>query len=147
MSSSLNNINSTLTTTVNLTQLSVIALQNQINNISVIINTVQSSITGMSELIQNITNINAIQTAEITALKSQSGAASNGALYCKMSKRSILSGLFYNSDGYCTNLQLCCQIQWHSNSQRYLKRCFFTTPSQSVQAWYTDEDCGVYIQF
>ncbi|CAL6000357.1 Hypothetical_protein [Hexamita inflata] len=114
-------------------------LQNQIDSTKNDVRNVQSSISGINGLINNIHNINAVQNADIQALKSQSGQNRNGAFWCYMARTSVN---LYNwgayIQGFCPKLKQCC---WNDNNQIL---CIFT-PSNSVTIQtYTNAECGTF---
>ncbi|CAL6000385.1 Hypothetical_protein [Hexamita inflata] len=114
-------------------------LQNQIDSTKNDVRNVQSSISGINGLINNIHNINAVQNADIQALKSQSGQNRNGAFWCKMATRTMV--LFqgnYNIQGFCPNLKKCC---WNDNNQILC----YTWLGQPTTQTYTNAECGTFV--
>ncbi|CAL5980737.1 Hypothetical_protein [Hexamita inflata] len=129
------NVNSQLTASIS----SVNSyLQNQIDVTKNDVRNVQSSITGINGLINNINNVNSVQSADITALKAQSGSNMNGAFWCKM--MGTLNYVYSEIQGYCTSLKLCC----HSNYLGIYLTCFTNSQNYGTRT-YPMAECGSYI--
>ncbi|CAL6000367.1 Hypothetical_protein [Hexamita inflata] len=124
-------------------------LQNQIDSTKNDVRNVQSSISGINGLINNIHNINAVQNADIQALKSQSGQDTqqmiDGAFWCSIAKTlNTISSFNLNIQGYCANLQLCC---WNQPYTQNIKQCIYWGQgnNKSILSSFSDANCGTFV--
>ncbi|CAL6031322.1 Hypothetical_protein [Hexamita inflata] len=120
--------NNVLSTTVS----QVSNLQTQIDGTKSDVRTVQNQLTGINGLINNITNVNAVQSADINALKAQTGQNMDGSFWCIMLKNYLKTNKI---TGYCTNLKMCC-----INQANQSKTCL----NGGTQT-FSETECGTFV--
>ncbi|CAL6066789.1 Hypothetical_protein [Hexamita inflata] len=133
------NLNNAQTATINSVNSH---LQNQIDVTKNDVRNIQSSIGGLNGQVNNINYVNAVQNAEIQALKSQTSQNMNGAFWCYLFKTTNGGGMYKNQQqGYCTSMRLCCIT--HPN-YGHLKMCTNLVSSENYII-IPNEQCGEFV--